>query len=976
MLVTACFALPTWAADEGAAAAKDSRKSPSKLYESVLGYLEGFRGKSQDKPDRRSLKPAEQRRSPTAFTPDDSGPRRIVQVEKRLAFVRAERGEWDMAALSLERAARAATRLAASDESAQLQEMLRNARNKGQRLQGEKTALPGEITNSVGMRLVVINAGTFTMGSSAAEIRRVRNEWNVEEALVQVESPAHSVRLSKPFLIGKYPVTVGQFKAFVGDTGYRTVAEAQGWGWAYDKAKKHWSKKSGASWKSPGNETWDDMPVTMICHADAEAFCDWLSKKEGRRYYLPTEAQWEYAARGGKENRRFPWGDEYPDATKLNLADRRSPVPWADLTVDDNYSGPSPVGCYDPNGFGLYDAVGNVWQMCSDYYDPKAYEGKASQVSVDPAGPGKTTRKVVRGGNWAFGAGIARNAYRFGIEPDQSIDVKGFRVAAVAVPGETSLDEAAGEASRKEVTGRRQITELLEKVKELTSQGRRLEARRLVEGLKVSEAPDLEGLQAPKGFVKDVLYSLIDSTPDKSLPSFTNSLGMKMVRIPQGSFIMGSSESDIAWAMSTLAAGQPVSLENEFPWHKVRITRPFFVASTEVTVAQFKAFVDETGYITDAEDAKGGQAFNTRDGRFEQKAGSSWKDPGWTISPDEPVTMMSYNDAQAFVEWLAAKEKLPYKLPTEAQWEYAARGGLSTGQFPWGDAVPDGRRANYADKNTGFEWRDRDADDGYKHVAQVGSYEPNGYGLYDMAGNVIEWVRDYYSEDYYRYTPEIDPEGPGHGENRLTKGGDWTFSAVGLRCAFRGWSRQDMAFVNTGFRVAIETANLQRPFDFAANFLAREWVPGPDQREVTAAVAKEKERRAKAAPPVSQTSSKKEPQEVPVFKGVLILDFTPKSDGKKIGLAKGDIITEYNGTGDLTADKLIALTAKSKKEKARPLVVFIRDGYEYSLRALPGFLGISVVDTTFRGPVKRVEPKPERDQREDRDKKTKPLDWT
>ena len=137
----------------------------------------------------------------------------------------------------------------------------------------------------------------------------------------------------------------------------------------------------------------DDHPVILVCHADAEAFCEWLSRKDNRRYYLPTEAQWEYAARGGKEGERFPWGNDYPDGKKLNMADRHSPVPWADRTVTDGYARLSPVGSFEPNGFWLYDMVGNVWQMCSDYYDPKAYEAEKSSTNIDPTGP-RTGKKT------------------------------------------------------------------------------------------------------------------------------------------------------------------------------------------------------------------------------------------------------------------------------------------------------------------------------------------------------------------------------------------------------------------------------------------------------------------------------------------------------------------------------------------------------------------------------------------------------
>ena len=115
------------------------------------------------------------------------------------------------------------------------------------------------------------------MGSSPSEIRRVQAEWNVPEILVDPETPDHAVEISKPFLIGKYDVTVGQFKQFVSETGYKTVAETQGWGWGYDNLKKHWTKKNGLSWRNPGFQVYDDYPVTMVCHVDAEAFCNWLS---------------------------------------------------------------------------------------------------------------------------------------------------------------------------------------------------------------------------------------------------------------------------------------------------------------------------------------------------------------------------------------------------------------------------------------------------------------------------------------------------------------------------------------------------------------------------------------------------------------------------------------------------------------------------------------------------------------------------
>jgi formylglycine-generating enzyme required for sulfatase activity len=569
--------------------------------------------------------------------------------------------------------------------------------------------------------------------------------------------------------------------------------------------------------------------------------------------------------------------------------------------------------------------------------------------------------------------GIARVAFRTGIDADTSVDIAGFRVAtglaASEVPEEKPTD--------LNVMNREQATRVLDQVRNLVAKGQRLKAREMVDRLAASEARDQASLDQPGLFVRDVLDTVIDVTRDKKIESFVNSLGMTMVRIPAGSFVMGSSETDIAWAMGTLAQGLPVSLENEFPFHKVRITRPFFMAATPVTVGQFRKFVADTGYVTDAEAEKGGQVLNKENGRFTKKDGTSWKDPGWQVTDDQPVTMVSWDDAQAFVEWLAAKEKLPYKLPTEAQWEYAARGGLSMSHFPWGDAPPDGRRANYADNASGLDWRDRGVDDGYKEIAPVGSYPPNAYDLYDMSGNVLQWTRDFYGEDYYRYAPEIDPEGPGQGENRVTKGGDWSSPSVTMRCAFRGWAAPDLSFSNTGFRVAIEPASPARPFYFVEDFLTKKWVPDTDQRTVATAVAKEQERKEKSG---RVRTAKAQPlpakPKIEPIKGVLILGFSQRSDARKANMDKGDVIIEYNGERDLTAERFLALTAETKRHRIKPIVVFARDGYEYSVRVAPGFLGITVMDTVLEGPLKKPERQPDRGRDDDKDNRSKHLDWS
>jgi formylglycine-generating enzyme required for sulfatase activity len=889
-----------------------------------------------------------------------------------------EDGEWGMAIMAIKRALAHEDQIADPKRKARLKKLLDIASKRLQRRPSTQPSGGAKIRNRLGISMVLIKPGSFRMGSSDSEARRAQSQWPIPDELLDPERPDHTVRITEPFLLGQYEVTVGQFQRFVSETGHVTRAEKRGWGWVYNKNEKQWTKRQGASWRNPGFKVWDDHPVTLICHEDAEAFCAWLSEIDNRRYFLPTEAQWEYAARGGLSGKRFPWGDQYPDSRKINLADRQAAIPWADRTIDDGYARLAPVGCFQPNNNWLYDMAGNAWEMCSDYYSAKAYEERDQSVNPDPRGPRRGKKRVVRGGNWAFGAGIARNSFRFGIDPHLTTDLQGFRIAAQASHMDLPPEDRTSELSPEEIIKKQGIERLLTKIKGLVAQGKRLEAKRIAEKVSGIDPRDARIMDEPEEFVSEVLKSLIDVTEEQDAPSFVNSLGMEMIQIPSGSFVMGSSEADIAWAMTTLAGGAPVSLEHEYPFHKVRISRPFYMSATEVTVDQFKKFVRETGYVTDAQDIGGGQTFDNENSRFVQKKGATWKKPGWKISGDQPVTLVSYYDALAFCEWLSAKEKLPYKLPTEAQWEYAARGGKPMKQFPWGDALPDGRKANYADSNTDFPWRDRAADDGYKYVAPVGNYEPNGFGLYDMAGNVLEWTRDYYSRDYYRYSPEVDPQGPGHGEYFVMRGGEWTFGALNLRCAFRGWSRPDMSFYNSGFRVVIDLGTPLKPFHFSADFLTQSWAPSQEHRDVARAVALNNTRKTYSQGTRDNGLETKGPEITgnPVS-GVRILGFTPKSDARAAGMAIGDVIIEYNGRPDLTPDRLIALTGRTSGGRRKVRAVVVRDGFKYSMMVDPGFLGIICAESIALGPFKdppaNRRPGRGQDRKEDGDES---LNWT
>ena len=201
--------------------------------------------------------------------------------------------------------------------------------------------------------------------------------------------------------------------------------------------------------------------------------------------------------------------------------------------------------------------------------------------------------------------------------------------------------------------------------------------------------------------------------------------------------------------------------------------------------------------------------FSAKEARWVPRKDMKWGSTPWKIAENQPVVFVSWNDAQAFCRWLSRKEKRKYRLPTEAEWEMCCRGGLVWARYPWGDKLPGARDSNFGDGNPKLPESLTTVDDGYEYVAPVGSYPPNGFGLYDMAGNLMEWVSDYYSRNYYDESPIEDPQGPNSGSGRVNKGGNWFASPADDRCAFRGFSGPEMSFWNLGFRVVMESDERQ-----------------------------------------------------------------------------------------------------------------------------------------------------------------------
>jgi formylglycine-generating enzyme len=286
-------------------------------------------------------------------------------------------------------------------------------------------------TGATTPRLVMIPAGRFLMGT---DDRRGYAEDG--------EGPVHPVELGS-YRIGVHTVTNEEFAAFVDATGHRTTAEELGSSFVFAGllpdgfpptravvAAPWWREVPGADWRRPEGPQSSvtgrqDHPVVHVSWLDAVAFCAWSGTR------LPTEAEWERAARGGAEGHHFPWGDEREPGGEHRMNVFQGRFPGHD-TAADGWAGTCPVGSFPPNDFGLHETTGNVWEWCADWFAPDYYR---HSPGTDPAGPGSGSARVLRGGSY-----LCHDSYcwRYRVDarsantPDSSTGNTGFRVAAGA----------------------------------------------------------------------------------------------------------------------------------------------------------------------------------------------------------------------------------------------------------------------------------------------------------------------------------------------------------------------------------------------------------------------------------------------------------------------------------------------------------------------------------------------------------------
>ena len=523
------------------------------------------------------------------------------------------------------------------------------------------------------------------------------------------EVPVHWVRIEQPFSMSKYETTFAQWDACVSDGA---CSDRHPYDW-------HWGR---------GNQ-----PVIDVSWDDVQLYVKWLSEQTGHVYRLPTEAEWEYAARAGTTT-AYSWGNDLG----RNLAN----CDGCGSSWDNKRT--APVGSFQPNAFGLHDMHGNVWEWVEDCWNAGYLGAPTNGVAWRS---GNCGTRVIRGGSWAdklgdwVGEEGIRSARRGAIHSDyQRHNGVGFRVVRLIGSGELELLDAA------------------------------------------KRAAGVAAAQAKTNAAVHERFATVEGPVDEDFANFADSLmsggrGPEMVTIRAGSFRMGCLLSDENCFASEKSA------------REVTIPTDFALSKYEVTVADFRSFVEATEFAT----GDSCTVYNPVTQELEEQDNRNWRDPGDRQSDASPVVCVSWQDAKAYVDWLSRETGEVYRLPSESEWEYAARAGTVT-KYSWGNEV-DGSRANCFGcelqlKRVGWT------------TTPVGAFPPNPFGLYDMHGNVWEWVEDCAGNGYKDAPSDGSAVTGGDCDQRLQRGGSWLIPAWLLSSSIRAAEPSFSRWNTTGFRVA------------------------------------------------------------------------------------------------------------------------------------------------------------------------------
>ena len=535
--------------------------------------------------------------------------------------------------------------------------------------------------NGVSFRMVAVEGGTFMMGASDDDLEAD-----------DYEKPAHQVTLSS-YSIGETEVTQSLWQAVMGSNPSDFIGNLQ-------------------------------RPEERISWDGIQTFIMKLNQMTGKHFRLPTEAEWEYAARGGNKSK----GYKYAGGNDIDA------VAW--YSSNSNNLTQS-VATKSPNELGLYDMSGNVWEWCQDWD-----WNYSSDAQINPTGPATGTFRVLRGGGWSSDARICRVSFRNGSEP-YMIDYHGFRLAidpedspkfrfsetvvTVEKGGMATVDILNGSGSYSVVGGTYSVNSVID--------GESLTVIGTVAGTTTVHVTDnTTGANA--------VLTVIVSNDEM----FTvNGVSFKMVAVKGGTFTMGATAEQGSDAYN-----------NEKPAHQVTLSS-YSIGETEVTQALWQVVMGSNP-------------------------------SHFTGDLQRPVEKVSWNDCQTFISKLNQMTGKNFRLPTEAEWEFAARGGkLSQGYKYAGSNIIDD--VAWYSSNSSFQ------------THPVATKAPNELGLYDMSGNVWEWCQDWY--DFYTSDAQTNPTGPASGSNRVDRGGGWSNNAGFCRLSVRIFNDPTYTNNDRGLRLAL-----------------------------------------------------------------------------------------------------------------------------------------------------------------------------
>ncbi|MCP4699538.1 MAG: SUMF1/EgtB/PvdO family nonheme iron enzyme [Gammaproteobacteria bacterium] len=758
-----------------------------------------------------------------------------------------------------------------------------------------------------GPEMIQLPGGIFRMGDIQGE-----SIWDDEK-------PVHQVTLSR-FAIGKYEVTFEEYDRFAKAAGRQKPGD-RGWG----RGRR---------------------PVINVSWEDAAAYAKWLSKQTDQTYRLPTEAEWEYAARASSDTTYWQGNEMGSNRANYQNSDSK-----------DSFDYTAPVGSFDSNAFGLYDTMGNVLEWTGDWYDERYY---ATSPKTNPLGPDTGSSRVVRGGSWGNIARNCRSAVRSRGSPGSRNGYLGFRLARLTLgpsypfilgqespplPGVSADIRQDGEAAadtsspaqvsftvqRKPAEARVRIMNIGPKYRDgivlkpdrydievshpgyvtwrqwmeisentvlpveletvryrLTIKPQPSEAKVIVWNISEpyrAEIPLPQGNYqveiSHSGFKtkrlavelnEDTLREAALKPEDTAAPAGTSppkfpsfrdpfkdgsARGPEMIKLPGGTFRMGNIQ------------GENTQWNDERPVHQVTLNA-FAIGKYEVTFEEYDRFAEAVNRRKPKpEDKSWGPASAAYTGTGTPVNRPKPEDKGWGRGR-RPVIHVRWEDAAAYAKWLSEQTGQTYRLPTEAEWEYAARAGSET-KYWWGNDIGN-NRANCDNS---------DSKDIFEITAPVGSFPPNAFGLYDTAGNVFEWTRDWHDEIYYARSPEKNPMGPETGSGRVGRGGSWD-SAMACRSAYRHWLDPARGWSNLGFRLARLTLGPSYPF-----------TPGqPPSPDISADVLQNGEQAAETPPVQVSFTVQRKPAEA----RVRIMNIRPKyRDGILLKPDRYDIEVSYPG---------------------------------------------------------------------------------